>query len=35
VSFMAADNNWHYRIPTQEELHTVNQELGLAQEDLS
>lgn len=30
VSFMADDNNWHYRIPTQDELHQVEKELGLA-----
>lgn len=30
VSFMEDDNNWHYRIPTQEELIDVSEELGLA-----
>lgn len=29
VSFMADDNNWHYRIPTEEEVDVVKQELGL------
>lgn len=29
ISFMEADNNWHYRIPTEEELIKVNQELNL------
>lgn len=29
VSFMADDNNWHYRIPTAEELEQVSKELGL------
>ena len=29
VSFMADDNNWHYRIPTQDEVEKVANELGL------
>jgi transketolase len=29
VSFMEDDNNWHYRIPTQEELEAAHTELGL------
>lgn len=29
VSFMEDDNNWHYRIPTVEEVDTVAKELGL------
>jgi transketolase len=29
VSFMEDDNNWHYRIPTEEELHQARRELGL------
>ena len=29
VSFMEDDNNWHYRIPTQQELSDVAKELGL------
>jgi transketolase len=29
VSFMEDDNNWHYRIPTEEELDQARQELGL------
>ena len=27
VSFMEDDNNWHYRIPTDEEVNTAHQEL--------
>ncbi len=30
VSFMEDDNNWHYRIPTAEEVRRAWQELGLA-----
>jgi transketolase len=30
VSFMEDDNNWHYRIPTADELRRARQELGLA-----
>jgi transketolase len=30
VSFMEDDNNWHYRIPTADELSTARKELGLA-----
>jgi len=29
VSFMQDDNNWHYRIPTQEEVAATAKELGL------
>jgi transketolase len=29
VSFMEDDNNWHYRIPTADELRRARQELGL------
>jgi len=30
VSFMEDDNNWHYRIPTDEDLAKAKQELGLS-----
>ena len=30
VSFMEDDNNWHYRIPSADELQRAKQELGLA-----
>ena len=30
ISFMEDDNNWHYRMPTVEEVESVKQELGLA-----
>ena len=29
VSFMEDDNNWHYRIPTKEEVAAANRELGI------
>jgi transketolase len=29
VSFMEDDNNWHYRIPNQQELQAAHKELGL------
>lgn len=29
ISFMEDDNNWHYRIPTEEELIAAKKELGL------
>ncbi len=29
ISFMADDNNWHYRIPTEEELASVAETLGI------
>ena len=29
VSFMEDDNNWHYRIPNQEEVIAAKQELGV------
>jgi transketolase len=29
VSFMEDDNNWHYRIPSEEEVVTAHKELGL------
>jgi len=29
VSFMEDDNNWHYRIPTAEEVLSARKELGL------
>ncbi|MFH2091044.1 MAG: transketolase [Pseudomonadota bacterium] len=33
VSFMEDDNNWHYRIPTLEEVKMAKKELGLVFED--
>ncbi|MBI2890665.1 MAG: transketolase [Nitrospirae bacterium] len=30
VSFMEDDNNWHYRVPTAEEVRRAKEELGLA-----
>lgn len=30
VSFMEDDNNWHYRVPTAEEVERARKELGLA-----
>jgi len=30
ISFMEDDNNWHYRIPTAEEVKAARQELGLS-----
>jgi transketolase len=32
VSFMEDDNNWHYRIPTAEEVQAARAELGLGEE---
>ena len=29
VSFMEDDNNWHYRIPTKDEVELSKKELGL------
>ena len=29
VSFMEDDNNWHYRIPTEDEVRRSKEELGL------
>jgi transketolase len=29
VSFMEDDNNWHYRIPTAEEVDLAAKELGI------
>jgi transketolase len=29
VSFMEDDNNWHYRIPTEDEVSKIAQELAL------
>lgn len=29
ISFMENDNNWHYRIPTKEEVAAANRELGI------
>jgi transketolase len=29
ISFMEDDNNWHYRIPTDDEVQRAKQELGL------
>ncbi len=29
ISFMEDDNNWHYRIPTEEEVQQAKEELGL------
>lgn len=34
ISFMENDNNWHYRIPTEEEVLLAGEELGLAKEQL-
>jgi transketolase len=31
VSFMEDDNNWHYRIPSEEELASAHKELGLVE----
>ncbi len=33
VSFMEDDNNWHYRIPTKQEVIAAKKELGLIKED--
>lgn len=33
ISFMEDDNNWHYKIPTHEELETVANELSLEYKD--
>ena len=30
ISFMEDDNNWHYRIPTADEVRRAKQELRLA-----
>jgi transketolase len=30
VSFMEDDNNWHYRIPTADEVAAARKELGVA-----
>ena len=30
ISFMEDDNNWHYRVPTREEINIAREELGLA-----
>lgn len=35
VSFMEDDNNWHYRIPTAEEVSRAAQELGIPAEALA
>ena len=32
ISFMENDNNWHYRIPTEEEVLQAGRELGLSEE---
>jgi transketolase len=29
VSFMEDDNNWHYRVPTADEVRSAHRELGL------
>jgi transketolase len=29
VSFMENDNNWHYRIPTEDEVKKAGKELGV------
>lgn len=29
VSFMEDDNNWHYRVPTADEVQAARSELGL------
>lgn len=34
VSFMEDDNNWHYRAPTEDELHAALTELGIADSGL-
>ncbi|MEW6237350.1 MAG: transketolase [Candidatus Omnitrophota bacterium] len=31
VSFMEDDNNWHYRVPTEEEVFAAKRELGLVE----
>jgi transketolase len=31
VSFMEDDNNWHYRIPTSDELEAARRELGVGE----
>jgi transketolase len=30
ISFMEDDNNWHYRIPSDQELYDAHQELGIS-----
>ena len=30
ISFMENDNNWHYRIPTAEEVAAAKEELGIS-----
>jgi transketolase len=30
VSFMEDDNNWHYRIPNEDEVQRAKRELGLS-----
>ncbi len=32
ISFMEDDNNWHYKIPTEEHLEQARLELGLESE---
>jgi transketolase len=34
VSFMEDDNNWHYRVPTDEEMKKAWAELGIREEEL-
>jgi transketolase len=34
VSFMEDDNNWHYRIPTADEVQQARKELGQPQEHM-
>jgi transketolase len=29
ISFMEDDNNWHYRVPTRDEINMAREELGL------
>jgi transketolase len=35
VSFMEDDNNWHYRVPTEEEMHKAWKELGLNADEMA
>ena len=35
ISFMEDDNNWHYRIPNEEEVYRAASELGIANTDIN
>ena len=35
ISFMEDDNNWHYRIPNNDEVYLAATELGIAKEDVN